>query len=167
MNIRFSKAALCLSMAVLLLSSGLGYAFEDKYAGKNEKCGTKMFDKLKEKLDLTPEQEEQIKEHRKKHREERKTARKLIRKKRKALKEELNKPDSDLNKVDEIALQIKDLMGQQIDRRIESILTMKEILTPGQFKKMSETIEEKRKRMHEKRKKGRGKRRRRFMKFLD
>lgn len=54
------------------------------------------------------------------------------------LKKELEKPDTDMNKINAVINEIKNLTGQQLELRVNSILATKQILTPEQFKKLQE-----------------------------
>ena len=95
-------------------------------------------DKIIKELDLTAEQEKQMKEQREKTGKKNKAIRKELGEKMKKLKEELEKKDVDRRKIDAIAEEIKTLKGSLIDQRIDSVLAMKQILTTEQYEKLKE-----------------------------
>ena len=64
-----------------------------------------------------------------------------MRAKRLELKQELEKPAVDTNKINTLIADIKTLMGEQLDFRVNNILAMKQILTPEQFKKLQDMKE--------------------------
>lgn len=129
----------------------------DDFGGMKEGMGERrkvLSDKLVKELNLTSEQEKQIRKQRKEKRKKNKTIRKKLGKKMKELREELEKQDVDKGKIDAIAEGIKALRGTLIDQRINAILAMKEILTPEQYEKLKELRE---KRRSERRKMRKGK----------
>ena len=89
-------------------------------------------------LNLTPEQKEQIQQQRSINKQKWAELRDKMRAKRLELKSELGKPDTDMNKINAIINEIKNLTGQQLELRVNSILATKQILTPEQFKKLQE-----------------------------
>ncbi len=110
------------------------------------------FKEMFDKLDLTPEQQEQMKENRQSNREQMKATKDALSAERQALKQELQKPEIDKAAVDRTVSSIKELQGKMIDQRVEGFLAMKAILTPEQFQKLGEMKES-----HKKDRKGRGK----------
>lgn len=94
-------------------------------------------------LDLTTEQRDKLKAHREKTKGEMKAIHEQMREKKLALKTELDKQIIDKAKIADIATQLKTLSAQMVDQRINSILSLKEILTPEQFQKMHARMEEK------------------------
>jgi Spy/CpxP family protein refolding chaperone len=61
-----------------------------------------------------------------------------MRQARQALRDELNKPGSDMAVVKKLAGELKNLQARQVDARVEGILDMKKVLTPEQFKAFQE-----------------------------
>jgi Spy/CpxP family protein refolding chaperone len=110
----------------------------------------KFFKKIVEELNLTTEQQEALRQQRTGHREKRKALMETLRTKKEALRAELEKEEIDKERIDSIVSEIKPLLGQQIELRVEDTLAMKEILTAEQYQKFQEFIKKK--------KKGRGKR---------
>jgi Spy/CpxP family protein refolding chaperone len=70
-----------------------------------------------------------------------KDIRKQLAEKRLAMKEELVKPDSDKDVIDQLSADIKQLTGQEIDLHTAAMLKMKEVLTQEQFKKFLEMMD--------------------------
>ena len=116
----------------LVSSSSIVYAERTRDFQKNKT------ERLIEKLDLSLEQQEQLREQRAKNEEKAKGLKKRLRSKRSELSEELEKEDIDKQKVYSVITEVETLMGDQLEQRVERILTMREILTPEQFKKLRE-----------------------------
>lgn len=101
--------------------------------------------KMFKDLNLTKEQEEQLEVNRKNHWEEMKSLKEEMWNKKKAIRNELAKDDVNLQEVNRIHQELKDILVKKEDLRLESILEIKKILTPEQFKKFNEKCEENRK----------------------
>ena len=114
----------------------------------------KMLDRLSEKLDLTAEQEEQLKALKKTNMEEMKALHEEMKSKREELRAELQKPDTDKARINAVVTEMKALQSKQIDQRVDNFLGMKEILTPEQFEKFISLKEEGKERWQEKRDRG-------------
>lgn len=112
------------------------YAGNADGQGPRQEQKEEMFEKIGAELGLTAKQSEQLKVQRKEKREERKTAGKEMRAKRKELKEELDKKEVDRAKVDTIISEISELQSSKLKEHVESILSIKEILTEEQFQKL-------------------------------
>jgi len=137
-----------------------GPGLEHEHGGKKrfeamEKKITAMMDQIMSELNLTAEQQEQIKQFHETMRTGGKQAFEKMRTNEKALREELEKYDSDMNKinglVEELTAQHKDML----EHRVEGILFMKRILTQEQFEKLQQKMQEKRKEWHKNEKHGR------------
>ena len=156
---------LCFTAFIMIASSAAafsmfgGIGFQEDKGKKRGKHEEKHFEKMTKDLDLTSEQQEKMKSNRKKHREYMKEIRQEIKNKRSALKNELEKENTDKAALDLIVSELKSLNAKLIDERVHSILKMKEILTPQQFKKLSKTM----KKRHEKMKKRGKKFKKRFL----
>jgi len=90
-------------------------------------------------LDLTAEQKEQIEKQHSINAQSWGKLRDELRTKRRELKQELEKPDIDRNRINAIVAGVKVLMGEQLELRVNNILAIKQILTPEQFKKLQES----------------------------
>ena len=97
--------------------------------------------KLYEDLDLSQEQQGQLKERRSSHGALNKEAREIAIEKKKELKSELEKEIIDEKKIKKIAKELKRLESKMIDQRIQSILDTREILTYDQYNKFKEKTE--------------------------
>ena len=77
---------------------------------------------------------------------------------RKELRKELEKEDYNKKNIDAVVAHLRDLQGQMITLRVDHFLQMKGVLTPEQFKQMTEMKAEKghRRRHGKKRGDGRG-----------
>ena len=98
----------------------------------------KVRDNIFLQLDLTLEQNKQIK---KQHKEFDLNAEKRVKEliiHKKYFMEELKKQDADLKKINDTSGEIKRLGGELFDLKIESVLSLKKTLTPEQFEKLLE-----------------------------
>jgi len=127
-----------IAAAFLLTTPMMAYA--DNSGGDNDAAhqdggwhhGTKdhMFAKV---LNLTDDQQKQLKDSWKKQKETMKGVFEQIKANREAFDAEIVKATPDMNKVNEIQAQIKVLQGQMADDQLNSLLEVKKIMTPEQF----------------------------------
>ena len=96
-----------------------------------------FFDELK----ITPEQRQKLKAHREANKEKMKAVRSELKAKHDELRNLLKEPTVDKAKLEAVRADIRNLTGKMVDQRIESMLMLKEILTPEQFTKMNEKME--------------------------
>jgi len=130
----------------LILSAVPAYAYEGhgpEGTGEEryEKGG--KFDKISEELGLSDEQKAALKKDREATFAKMKELRDKVQSARKELKAELDKETLDTARVNALVAQLKDLMGQQIQSRVDKVMSLRKILTPEQYKKMQGLIEEK------------------------
>jgi Spy/CpxP family protein refolding chaperone len=85
-----------------------------------------------EELNLTAEQQEQIKNQRAEQVKENKQIQEQLRSKNQELRKELEKNQLDQAKLNSLIAEITDLQGQQLRQRVDGVASMKEILTPEQ-----------------------------------
>lgn len=109
--------------------------------------GREAKDDIFKDLNLTQEQRDRLKADREKQKNAMQAIHDGMRKARTDLKAELEKPAVDKARIDAIAAELKSFSDRMVDLRIASLLSLKEILTPEQFKKMHDKMEE-RKGMH-------------------
>ncbi|HTY45941.1 MAG TPA: periplasmic heavy metal sensor [Patescibacteria group bacterium] len=91
-------------------------------------------------LNLTPQQQEQIKKQRNEHFEKNRGAGDELRQKRLKLKQELEKEVPDRKLINALVADINTLTARKLQDRVDSILAIKEILTPQQYKAFQEKI---------------------------
>jgi Spy/CpxP family protein refolding chaperone len=103
----------------------------------------KFFEKIVEELDLTAQQQEALRQQRAEHRDKIKALMENLGSKKMALCTELEKEQIDKEKIDGIVNEIKPLLGQQIELRVEDTLAMKEILTAEQYQKFHKFVKKK------------------------
>ena len=142
MNVRLRQVIYSLSIVgVMLLSSNVysqpqGDNF-NRHEEMREKMRARMLEVFKQ-LDLSPEQEEQLKAHRKDHRGQGKEFRENMKAKKEAIRNELQKEELNMENVYTIHNELKDLLIQKADHRLEGILEVRKILTAEQFRKFCE-----------------------------
>ena len=121
------------------------------YAADNgstpEKPGSshKWHKKAKEiysQLNLTDQQKKQIEANKSNDKAQAKALFENIKSNRQALKQELMKPQLDMAKINDLQSQNKTLQAQMIDNRLNSILAVRNILTPEQFSKFLSLMDE-------------------------
>jgi Spy/CpxP family protein refolding chaperone len=146
MNIRLRKVIYTLGIVgVMLLTSNVySQPQEDRFNTSDEmreKMKAKMLEVFKQ-LDLSPEQKEQLKAHRKDHRGQGKEFRENMKAKKEAIRNELQKEELNMENVYTIHKELKDLLVQKADHRLEGILEVRKILTAEQFRKFCELRKE-------------------------
>jgi len=126
------------AIALGLVFSGTANAktFEEE-AGQPNKVKR---DQIIQQLNLTPQQEAQIKQLQMVNRQKAKELFLGLKEKRKELADELDKAHSNTIKIRALIAEIKDIQGRLIEQRVDGVLKMKEILTPEQYQKFSETL---------------------------
>jgi len=95
-------------------------------------------DKLTKDLNITAEQKGKLDSEKRRHREKMKSLQKALRSKRSKLTEELDKPLSDSATITSLSAEMKKMISEMIDERLDSIMKIKEILTPEQYKQFVE-----------------------------
>jgi Spy/CpxP family protein refolding chaperone len=114
-----------------------------KYLGGSEKQ-EKMKERFSEifgKLNLTSEQKQKLEENRTKYKEEANKLREEMRSKKELLREELAKPELDMDKITQIHNDLKAILLKVEDHRLERILEVRRILTPEQLSKFHKKME--------------------------
>lgn len=139
-------------VVVSTLIAGSAYA-EDPAAcpgGKDKTCYKDKKEAVMSQLNLTAEQDKLLKDSKTAHRAEMEQLVKALKEKRQELKDALAKPGVTKEQVDPIASQIKSMQAEMVDRRVDGILKVKEILTPEQFQKLQGMKEERQSKKHAK-----------------
>ena len=136
---------------VLLLPVSQVQAGENGKMGMDKKAWQEKVEKMYDQLELNEQQREALKAQKVKHREEQKAMREKLQAKREALREELQKEAFDKKKVKALNEDVKNIQNQMSDQRLESVIGVREILTPEQFSKFNEKKEEHWKKREERR----------------
>ena len=113
--------------------------------------GGKMMEKMAADLGLTQEQQDQMKALRESGKEKAGSLREKSKEVRQALREELNKADTDSSKVKGYVEDLTALYRQKLEQRVDGVLGMKKVLTPEQFSKLNEKMEQKKEAWRERR----------------
>jgi len=142
MKTRIIKTVVPLIVIMFIFSAAPAY-------GEHGHKGKRM-ENFIEKLGLTVEQQELLRQEREAHKGVAKQVHEALKNEREALRKELEKPVSNQAQIDRLTSSIKVLQSQIVDLRVEKILSMKEILTPEQFKKFSEMTEKHREKRKQK-----------------
>lgn len=125
---------------IVILALAAGPAFAEGMggcaAGHAKGCFKEKKEAVFKELNLTPEQDKLLKEAKAAHRTEMEELGKALKAKRDALQNALSAPGVTRKQVEPIASEIKSLEAQMVDRRIDGILKIKEILTPEQYQKL-------------------------------
>lgn len=150
MNVRLKQITYTLGIVgVMLLTSNVYSQPQGDRFNRSDEMRNEMREKMKAKmlevfkqLDLSPEQEEQLKAHRKDHRGQGKEFRENMKVKKEAIRNELQKEELNMENVYKIHDELKDLLIQKADHRLEGILEVRKILTAEQFRKFCELRKE-------------------------
>jgi len=134
------------AIALGLVFSGAAYAKMFEEEGQPNKGNR---DQVIKQLNLTPQQEAQIKQLQMLNRQKAKELFRRLKEKRRELADELDKARSNPIKIRALIAALKDIQGRLIEQRVDGVLKMKEILTPEQYQKFSETLKSMRKRNFE------------------
>jgi len=102
-----------------------------------------------QQLNLTPQQEAQINQLQRLNRQKAKELFLRLNEKRRELADELDKARTSPIKIRALIAELKDIQGRLIEQRVDDVLKMKEILTPEQYQKFSETLKNMHKRNFE------------------
>lgn len=92
-------------------------------------------------LGLSPQQKDALENNKKDHRERQRTLLKKLRDAMKAMRDELQKPTIDRQRIDALHAEMKGTTNALSDLRLEGILKIREILTPDQHKTMLEEFQ--------------------------
>jgi len=118
-----------LTIAVMVLSVPMVYA--DNGGMKSTGGGDPSH--MAKILNLSEDQEKQLKDSRQKQIKAMKSIFEEIKSNREEFNAEIVKAAPDMNKIDDIQTQLKTIKSQMIDNHLISILEIKKILTPEQF----------------------------------
>ncbi|MFA5271717.1 MAG: Spy/CpxP family protein refolding chaperone [Candidatus Omnitrophota bacterium] len=151
--IKIKQMIVCLLTAFTLMSAA--YAADNPTQTKPVR--EKSREQFSKELNLTPEQQSKLTENRKAQRKNLAQLRKAVKENEAKLREALKVPGVTKSSVQPIANEIKSLQAQLIDSRIESILAVRQILTPEQVVKFDQMADKYRKNRGD-RVKGRGER---------
>lgn len=141
------------AMAVAFSSTAVYAVGADNSQPMKAKMGER-FKKMTEELNLAPEQKATLDKSHEEFATKVKELREKMRAARVSLKEELDKATTDMARVASLVAELKDLAGQQIQHRVDSVIAMKKVLTPEQFTKMKSSMEKHKKEFKEKYGKG-------------
>ncbi len=139
-NIKKIIYSLVISGVMLLASNTYSQPTErnsPEHEAMREKMKTRMIEVFKQ-LDLSPEQEKQLKAHRDKKKEQGKSIHESIKAKREEMMIELQKQELNVAKIDKIKSELKSVKSKKDDHMIEGILEIRKILTAEQFTKFTE-----------------------------
>lgn len=132
-------------IAAMVCSTAVSYAGGAKPDAQDETKHAARFEKMTKDLGLAPDQKAALEKDRNEFMAKAKDLREKIREVRTSLKSELDKAATDMAKVNGLVADLKNLIGQQIQYRIDKVMAMKKILTPEQFTKMKSTMESRKK----------------------
>jgi len=148
MKKRMKKQVVMAVVAALVLWAVGAWAGEGMRCGKDDPARfehAQKMDKIIDELGLSSVQKDEIKKQRADFAAKSKELREKIRSTRSELKNELDKPTADKARLDGLTGDLKTLVGQQIQNRVDSVIAMKQVLTPEQFGKMKNLVEKRKK----------------------
>jgi len=141
------KGTVLIMAAAVILTAAPAYA-EYEGTGNQERTQKRQeaFENLVDELGLNKEQVEQLKAYRAKKKEVNKELFMALKDERKKLKEELEKPESDNRVIRKVVKNINKIQAELVNKRVDSVLEVKSILTPEQFVQFKEKLREVRQR---------------------
>ena len=150
---------------ILTAATGFGFLFmpvaQAEYdhsgdgVGKDKKWEQKV-EKFHKDLGLTPQQEQQLKAQREQYRAQKQALFGQIKEKTEQMQAELQKPDMNEAKVKQLHAELQSLRSKAADTRLDSVLAVRQVLTPEQFQKFNEKKQGFRGGWHEGKEKHRG-----------
>ena len=141
MKKRLIKEIACVAIFSLVFLPCLAYA-QPQATGTAEQDSAEQevegmpISNIAERLGLSEEQKEQLKEQRFNEKYNRMETRNKIRLKELELRHELEKEAVNQETINKIVSELKELQGIAIEQRVDSVLKMRQILTPEQFEKL-------------------------------
>ncbi len=129
------------ALAALLVLSCATRAFAQpsgREQGKKWGAGKDKFDSVIKELNLTPEQQQKIADQRTQEKEQAQAIQQKLAATRSRLHQELEQASPDKAKVYSLLGEMKELTGKRMEQRVERIFSLKEILTPEQFKTLQQ-----------------------------
>jgi len=114
-----------------------GHERHEEFEAKHQK----MMKQVLSEIGISDEQLAQIEAQRESQKENQKALRAKMKEIREALREELDKPETDRAHVDALIDEMNGIITQKIKARVESVLSLKEILTPEQFAQLRDKKE--------------------------
>lgn len=139
------KMILVLSMFVMMFAGGVvarADEGEGSHSGEWRQRMEGQMQKLFNDLNLSDEQKKLLEENRKSHREQMGMLRKNMREWRLQMHEELQKPELDMAKINDLQGKLKEAQGKTLDYRLDGILAVHKILTPEQYKEFSKQMKQ-------------------------
>ena len=141
MKLKLLGYSLFIAGLILLGSNAYSKSFGDPGNGEMQKRMESRFTEVSKELNLSAEQQKQLESHRKQHREQNVALYYDMKKKRDEIKSELQKPELNMNKINQLHTEFKALMGKIEDDRLNGILEVRKILKAEQFTKFMELME--------------------------
>lgn len=154
MNKKTMSIAVFTAFVVVMSSLSVyagGQGGEDGFSAKWKERMEERKQELFKELNLTDEQKSKLEENRKKNKEGSSALWKSMKDLRNAMRQELEKETLDMAKINQIQSQMKEAHAQMMDNRLQSILEVRGILTPEQFRKFSAKMQEHKERSFKKR----------------
>ena len=159
MDMRKFKIVMFLIIAVSGLSICASYADSSVPLPQQKEAVREKADVLQRELyqdlGLTNEQKKLLEENKNKHREQARAIFTQIHQKMDTLRQELEKNELNMQVIYQTNNELKQLETRMLDDRLEHILEVRKILTPEQFKKFGDKMNERREYFKNKRERNR------------
>ncbi|MGA2775813.1 MAG: periplasmic heavy metal sensor [Candidatus Omnitrophota bacterium] len=141
------KVVTLLIVAVLVgLSASIIYAASPTPTTQQKETFMKKIDAKRQEiyndLGLTNEQRKLLEENKNKYREQTKALFAQMRQKMTLLRQKLEKSELNIQEIQQTNNELKQLQAQMLDNRLERILEVRKILTPEQFRKFEDKMNE-------------------------
>jgi Spy/CpxP family protein refolding chaperone len=126
------------TLAILMVSLTSIASAIPPYADISAKGNISAKGEVFSELNLTAQQQDKIKSQKEENKQKTDLLKEQMRVKRLELKNEIVNANADTNKIKSLSNDIKNILGQLVDLRVDGILFLKQTLTPEQFAKFQE-----------------------------
>jgi len=129
----FMIAAMVLSSSIVYADNGGNFVGGGDFPKGGHECHQGKHHLMARVLNLTEDQQKQLKAIKQKERQTMKSTFEAIKSNREAFNEEIVKATPDMSKINELQNQLKTIQAQMADNHLNSVLEIKKIMTPEQF----------------------------------
>lgn len=130
-----------IGVAIAFLAVNMAYARGNE-GPKDCGMGMKGKPKIFQELNLTEEQQKMMEDNRSEQRKARETLLASIKEEREKLQKALQDPATTKEQAESIARKLKSLQAEMVDSRIDAIFKVKAIMTPEQFARFNQMMEQ-------------------------
>ena len=142
METRMIRRAALVSLILMIYAPVAFARFDEEWGARSQERLEAKWDAVFKEVGLSEEQLKQIEHERGLRKEAREQMRAQLKDKREALRQALDAPKTDRAQIDTLVGELSVLATERIKTRVDSVLAIKEILTPEQFAQLRERKQE-------------------------